>query len=991
LTFGLLNGYICGGVCAGGGTTEEKAPAMIRILLIIPLAGALGVLGWSGWYYHSQHKTASQPPTWPAREPSPSAWTRDDFSVWAETPGDHFNFVTGLALEPGEPGTARLAIHYRSPEDCLYAELAGRQVSLVAVRGGLSRSLASAELAAPLPAGEHAFEMRRRGSVVAVVLDGRILASGFAESFSGGSAALGQQGLLKFVYPRVVELEPVLFFDDFMRPEGMASAWRKISGTWENKGPSKDPSDKRPDIFRPSMSANAFRYSATGRPALTVTGQYTWDLYSLAASLRGAPGGQMGLVFGYRDEKNYTLFRWSARPAPLESAAGSAELLAVVDGQEVPLQRALLGYLPDQWYRVEATLGWGWAEVAIDGHMLLSVADRRLAGGAVGLWASSEAETLFDDVLVAESAAFQERFKGPVSTWNSWDFLNVCPALADGTEAEGLELAAGTEGGQAIFGSSRWANCLVRAEILPQSGQCALLFHYRDAANYSGLSYDAEKGRIELLGVSNGQVTRLDTAEARLEPSMHRFEVRMDRGLVRATIDGGHELFAWQTDHQEGGSGVARSGRAGLAVWDGRVLVRGVSVQLLAEIEPLPVVNPIFATDAEMGTWSTWQGDWATESVGQGKDAATVRWHRARFSGDVQLLVEMGDIPKDKGELELDLSMAKTGEKSANGYILQLIRPAPPELVKAAGDGQSRPGAAGLILTRNGAKVAEAVVPEMDHFWTVALRKAGPFVVGSVNSRELVAWRDPDPLTGQKVAWKSRGIKVDEDGFRVYCPAVHNDTFDRAPVGWRVAEGLWEVTNRWQCDPRWSFFSGRSSSRQKKLAALWSKHEFSDDAVVEFFAGIKMDQARGGQYQYARDINCTLSADGRDLSSGYSFLFGGFDNDHSAILRKGQEVIRTSPSGGSAVIPRTGGIHHRWFYIRAERKGAQLHFTVDGGRLVDLSWTDPDPLPGKRLAIWTWDCGIIFSRVRASGPGCEALEPLDFVPGLKCLSPYPDE
>jgi hypothetical protein len=941
---------------------------MNRILQLVPLAAALVVLGWAGRFYRSQKNIARVPPAWPALEPRAAAWTAENFKAIKETAGDHLNFATGLVLDPGAAAVARLAIHYRSSDDCLYAELAGRQLSLVGARGGLHRTLASAKLPAPpAPGVEHAWELRRRGEQVAVIFDGQVLAVGFAESFSGGQAAVGQSGPgLQFRLPRLVETETVLFLDDFMRPAEAPSAWRAVAGKWQNKG-----------IRNPSMSANAFRFSAAGRPALAVTGQHTWDQYSFAASVCGAPGGQVGLVFSYRDERNYCLFRWGAREKPLESAAGLAELVRVSGGVETILQRALIGYIPEQWYRVDVTLGWGWTELAIDGQRLLAAADAALSGGLVGLWANAEAETLFDDVRVLETADFQERFYGPASTWSSWDFLDGDWQLADGVAAQGLQFSGPASGALAVFGSARWTNCAVRAEILPQAGKCGLVYHYRDAANYSCLSYDCDAGRIELVGVRNGAARSLGAAETRLEPGMHRFEVRLDRGLVRATVDGASELLAWQTDQEQGGLGLPGSGRAGLAVWGGKGLARSLGVQLLAEIEPLPVINPIFAADAEMTPWSSWQGDWATDGAARGREAGAIRWHRARFSGDVTMLTEVAGVPKDEKEpAELALSVAKSGESSGNGYILKLSRP-----------GAAKTGAS-LVLVREGQKVAEAAAGGGGRIWTVALRKAGPFVVGYLNSRESLVWRDPEPLDGQKVAWYSRGFTVEEDGARVYSGAVQNETFDRAPAEWRVADGIWEISNRWQCDPRWSFFSGRAASRQKKLAALWSKRELGDDAVVEFFAGIKMDSSRGGQYQYARDINCTLSADGKDLASGYSFLFGGFDDDHSAILRKGVEVART-PSG-QGVIPRQGAIHHRWFYIRAERRGPHLRFTVDGGRLVDLSYTDPEPLAGRRLAIWTWDDGIMVSRVRVSGLGGEFLEPLDFVPTLKCASPYPE-
>jgi hypothetical protein len=64
------------------------------------------------------------------------------------------------------------------------------------------------------------------------------------------------------------------------------------------------------------------------------------------------------------------------------------------------------------------------------------------------------------------------------------------------------------------------------------------------------------------------------------------------------------------------------------------------------------------------------------------------------------------------------------------------------------------------------------------------------------------------------------------------------------------------------------------------------------------------------------------------------------------------------------VIPRASGIHRRWFYLKVEKIRNTLNFYVDGTRI--LSYADPDPLPGNRMAIWTWGNGIMVSRVRIS-------------------------
>jgi hypothetical protein len=974
---------------------------MIRTLtLMIAFTALIG----SGLFLYSEVRARQAPPKWPSLEDTGEHWDKGRFKEVGETTSDHFNFLTGVRVESGRGAAARVAVHYRSPDDCLYLEIVDRYLSLVAARGGLHRTLAHVEMARPLsPGAEHAVELRRRGSLLVAVIDGNVAAAAFVEGFGGGKAAIGvsQSEGFRFSAPMAQELEPVLFMDDFMRSEKAASPWQPVSGKWENKG-----------LRNPSMSANAFRFCGSGRNAIAVTGQHSWDMYSYAASFQGPVGGKVGLVFNYVDEKNYYCFRWGARENPAESSRGEAQLVRVSGGTETVVDKSLIGYIPEQWYRSEVRLGYGWTEVYVDDQMLLRASHPSLTGGQVGLWADcASAPAMFDDIRVAEATFFRESFYEAASTWRSWDFLGGEWRLADGRSAEGLEFSAGAEGGLAVFGSGRWGNYVARADILPRSGRVGLIYHYQDATSYSCLSYDTEAGLLELASMRGGKRRVLAKREVKLAPEMHTFEVFLDRGLARARVDGRHELSAWQTDTEEGGHGLAELGRVGLAAWGGRGLAGSVTVQLSGELEPLPSINPIFATDREMVHWSSWQGDWAQKKIGYGPSAKTIRWHRARFSGDVTLLVEIAKVLTDNHELAL--SVAKSGSKPNNGYILKLMRPVPAEVLaairKAGGKVQKAaprtPAGAALVLTRAGKPVAHSPVPSSGRVWTLALRKAGPFILGYVNSRQVLTFLDGEPLTGQKVAWYSKGVKVEEDGFRVYSPAVRNYPFSKAPSDWRVASGIWTVTNRWQCDPRWSFFSGYSLSHQERSmtsaeqalpadlklqAVLWNKRLFDDNVVVEFFAGMKMLRRRGSRYQYARDINCTLSADGKDLSSGYSFLFGGFDNDHSAILRKGKEVKRTA-SSESHRIPRRSNIHHRWFYIRAERKGPKLHFTVDGGRVVDLEYTDPDPLPGGRVAIWTWDCGIMISRVRVSGRPSRGFEALDFVPGKRCASPYPNE
>jgi hypothetical protein len=142
------------------------------------------------------------------------------------------------------------------------------------------------------------------------------------------------------------------------------------------------------------------------------------------------------------------------------------------------------------------------------------------------------------------------------------------------------------------------------------------------------------------------------------------------------------------------------------------------------------------------------------------------------------------------------------------------------------------------------------------------------------------------------------------------------------------------------------------------VACLWNKHEFGSDLTLDFYGAIRFDSTQGYEYRYASDINCTIAADGQDLTSGYSLMFGGWDNKFTRLLR-GREAVAESTT---ALIPRSSSIHRQWFNLRVCKSGARIRCWLDGQPLFD--YTDPNPLPGRRVALWTYHNAIAIARVR---------------------------
>ena len=86
-------------------------------------------------------------------------------------------------------------------------------------------------------------------------------------------------------------------------------------------------------------------------------------------------------------------------------------------------------------------------------------------------------------------------------------------------------------------------------------------------------------------------------------------------------------------------------------------------------------------------------------------------------------------------------------------------------------------------------------------------------------------------------------------------------------------------------------------------------------------------------------------------------------------------------------------IHQKWHHVRVERTGSLLRYSVDfeGVRRFELSYDDPEPLEGDRIALWTYDCGNVYARVRvAAGEGGQLEDP-DFVPPAVTHTFYGDE
>jgi hypothetical protein len=183
------------------------------------------------------------------------------------------------------------------------------------------------------------------------------------------------------------------------------------------------------------------------------------------------------------------------------------------------------------------------------------------------------------------------------------------------------------------------------------------------------------------------------------------------------------------------------------------------------------------------------------------------------------------------------------------------------------------------------------------------------------------------------------------------------DDYERPELGknYFATGGFWRLVNGWVYSPG------------AKNNPLWLRAKLPRDVVVEFDA--KSDSPDG-------DVKCEIFGDGRDHSTGYLLVFGGWHNSRSTIARlyeHGTEI--SNLSGEKKAQAMQDGIYtvsrtdrkmerNRIYHWKVVRDGKLLTWYIDGDLFLQLE--DPHPLYGPendRFAFGTWATDAYFKNL----------------------------
>jgi hypothetical protein len=890
-----------------------RTAALINAALAVAVVLLLGLAG--AWVWRSRL---------PARQgvtPEESWTTVDEQARLAQ------RFAYSLKLGPGAE-TCRLKFRLVGQTRRLDIALDGTGVSAWEHRGrGRLSRVAEASLPRPCSAGDTVAIAVTPDSVGVFVNGVRAVAAAWPLEAMVKAQWQVPPGAASPGEFRLQKIATLVFADDFMHGEEELGEWKPLSGTWTVHA-----------LQNPIRSANPFSFMGKGDDALATAGQWFWRGYRFAAAAHPLAGSSFGMKFCWDAPDRAYEVLWSAAA----EGPGTLSLTRVVGSARAELAKLDLSFAPAQWYRLEVSQVEGAIQVLVDGQVVLGAVDPNpLLGGAVGLWTRGGEGTVFDDVSVGPVE--QIRFDFAKQSSRGVSLLRPLPA-ADGAKtpaARGFDLGGVLLENACVMTSLQGLNGAKAGDPLEllarrRSGEELALQVGRAADGWVARLLARQVGRETVLAEE-----RLAAPGPEVKVSLHVLG-----GEAWGSIDGALAVFA--ADVPIRGQGVAGMRLpAGSGITQRAFDVR--PERPLAEVENRV---EMFTHEASMQNWSSPVLEWNVEVGGQWP----TYWHRSDFWQDVVAVMRVEELPPD----------------TATGVIGLVLRN--PETV-AGGEDLPR---VSLVLNPEVREVQLLGLPQgikqlklvKQRVGELALERRGGRVLARMNG--LVVWNEllPDTLRGLcEIGRYGRGnTEAWAEAVNLRAAGLDTYPFKDAPSEWLPVNGVWEVTSRWQCDPRWSFYSG---VQRGAVACNWNKLRHGTNVTVEFFAGPKMDRERGNKYEYAADLNAVICADGRDINSGYSFMFGGWNDRGSQIVR-GNELVGENPK---IVIPRESSTHRRWFYIKLRKNGNRLSYWVDGSLVA--TYDDPTPLTGDRFGLWTWDNGIMVAQCRVStdAGGGEAVPP----------------
>ncbi|HQK93013.1 MAG TPA: hypothetical protein PLD23_05890 [Armatimonadota bacterium] len=655
------------------------------------------------------------------------------------------------------------------------------------------------------------------------------------------------------------------------------------------------------------------------------------------ASAKWPADAEARIAFDIHDDGSFHTLRISGKGLSL----GRVRPDRVVDLGSVPTFR------PPKRFELVLQRGRDHVAVLVDGQRILSADPAMEPVGRIGSGVSGAVS--ITDLLLQPTGdlALSDDFTRDTTDMATWEVLegkwaNTVQAsegfLSDFTANPFAFRADAAPRAMARTGEWFWIDYSIGVSVRPVSTQAVgLAAHVHDPANLVLLRWRAggngDPDCRQLSVVRNGKEQVLASAPGGYVPGQwYRLALRVGGRRVTAFINGFPCLSA-ETPLLSQGPGA-------ICAWQGQAFFDDVTVAHENETPDPPVLVPEqFAKDELMQQLGVTNP--RTMWLGPTNGAF---WYWGLFPEQARIELPLAPL---QGQ-QATIVMRGDGANPSAAYMVGL---------QWANDALS------IDLKRAGESIDQRSVPCPSDGVVEAEVDSGLIRV-LVDGRSVYERTDPTPLAGAWVGAMVPDVNVLAEAI-VTSRHQLDDTFTSAPTHWLAAKGTWGVDVRWPCDRRWAFFGGKDDENP----TVWSKQVLKGDVAVETFAAVRMDIPHCPGYSHPSDLCITLCGNGRDVGSGYSFIYAGFNNTKSCILRQGQVVAEAPGQVFQGAVNTNLEFQRAWFRLRAEKIGNRLRLYLRDTPICE--YHDPDPLPDGQAALWSYRNGPIYARVRTWASGAE--------------------
>lgn len=854
-------------------------------------------------------------------------WT---FPAGEEPTSSPFDCVLSLSIpEPwGAEDAAQIALCMQDARNYYYAEFLGGGVWIGRCEDGRRSALAGK---AQLTSGDHEIAIQRRARRLQLVIDGRRVLTAYDDALGEGKTAVATSGGVAVEDLIVQPIGEVYMDDDFTRTPGEMGVWEALSGEWETSGEERE---------KPELSANPFALQVEAEArALASAGYDFWEGYRFRCAVKPSGNGAVGLAAYFQDPDNYYLLRWSRTGAVHAEAGGRLQLVRAVDGRwRVLAEEIDCPYRLDTWYDLALQVADGSLEAYVDGRLRLSASDDTFVRGRVALYAETCESAFFDDAKIRSRERYQELFA------SSRVLEGRCRPMRGRWSVDAEHLYGQAREGRAaiaLTGERSWEDYAVEASVkLKEAQRVGLVLCYQGPGDYYLVRWGTTgggQGARELIRVANGKEQALATATFTcVRNRFERVRVACHRGHITFSADDRLVLEAADATLDRGAVGFYVEGRVPGCFDD-------VDVRFHEPPPPPPDITDQFTKEDTMTSWAAPGACWR----GLGDDRFV---YSLPLFADYRVDVQLQKLAEEQGRLDLHLG---ADEQLGGGARLRA---------------SCEDGALTTELFVGDRALARGQMRSDDAAPTLVVEQHGNAVMASLQEEAgtsvILAHQVGGALSGRFVGFARGGLSPGRAQIAVRSPGLVDHTFSGAPTGWRPGQGAWKVHDRWPCFPGWSWFGGRDPEGQPKNPLIWCKDRFSGELAMEVWSALIMDLPAAPGYSDPSDLNCTICADGSNLCSGYSFVYAGDQNSVAKIMRGNETVAQTDVGVFDNPISSNADFHRHWFKARIHKRGGHIRYFMDDELL--LEYHDDTPLSGDNIAIWSYNNGILVSRVRIS-------------------------